>query len=197
MTLIKDICGKYFLHCKLLKTLHIFSFIYSQRAHYVYTTSAQRRCNVMTLHHVEATLYYVMCLLGWFSIFFFFLIKMIRHRAVFSLQSDQEITPPSTVFPICANNSDDGLYDKNSIHLTYNFKIFDKNNTGNDIDTHLLLICQDEIEICNTNFRHFLKILKVNPFLFTDNYSTGNLIKTRFILWRRLSYNRKLKEKCG
>ena len=27
-TILKDICGKYFLHCKLLKTLHIFSFIY-------------------------------------------------------------------------------------------------------------------------------------------------------------------------
>ena len=83
----KDICGKYFLHCKLLKTLHIFSFRY------------------------------------WFTIF---KIKMIRHRAK-SFTIWPGMTPHSTVFPkICANNSVNWLYDKNSIRLAFNFIILSR-----------------------------------------------------------------------
>ena len=39
-----------------------------------------------------------------------------------------------------------------SVEFLYNFE---HNHAGNDIDTQLLLICQDETEICNANFPHF------------------------------------------
>ena len=90
-TEVKVKCGKYFPHCKLLKTLHIFGLIFR---------------------------------------FTIFKIKVIRHHAEsFTIWS--WVTPFSTLFPkICANNSVSGLYDTNSILLTFNFILLSRTIKG-------------------------------------------------------------------
>ena len=148
--------------------------------HYLRTYAGNNSCSANCWLCIYSVIY-------WLPIF---KIKMILHRAK-SLTIWPGMTPTSTVFPkICASNSVSWLYAKIAFALLLNHIILSRTMQ----EMILIHICCSFVkmrqESAMPNFRHFLKLLKINPLL--PYYGPYRKLlhwkshKIRFILWRGL-----------